>query len=221
MQPDNGISIRVAVHEEKLLTMRGICSVIESAGDMQLIVGTNNRETLMQSVATQLVDVVITGVETAEEDDLSLIKRLRKTSPQTGILIISNELNNSFIFNYFEAGVSGYILAGVSEYQLQMAIRTVYAGQIVIEQGVFQRSISIFKGAKIHNPTGSNDLTKRELEVLALSAKGLSNKLVSQRLSLSERTIHGYFRSIFGKMRVASRTEAIYRAVLNEWIKLS
>ena len=221
MQSDNGVSIRVAVHEEKLLTMRGICSVIESAGDMQLIVGTNNRETLMQSVATQLVDVVITGVETGEEDNQSLIKRLRRTSPQTSILLISDDLHSALMFNYFEVGVSGYILTGVSDYQLLMAIRTVYAGQVVIEQGVFQRSISIFKGAKIHDPTGANDLTKRELEVLALSAKGLSNKIVAQRLALSERTIHGYFRSIFGKMRVSSRTEAIYRAVLNEWIKLS
>jgi DNA-binding NarL/FixJ family response regulator len=221
MKTDNGTLIRVAVQDDKLLMMRGISSVIESAADMQLIIGTDDWESLMQLVATQLVDIVITGVGASQDDKQASIQRLKNTSPQTSILMISDGLHDAHFFNYFEAGISAYIKANASDYQLLGTIRSIYAGQAVIDLGIFQQAISTYMGAKTHGPMPIDDLSMRELEVLSLAAKGLGNKGIALRLALSERTIHGYLRSIYGKMRVKSRTEAIYRAAVNGWIKLN
>lgn len=116
-------------------------------------------------------------------------------------------------------GAAGYILKDASADQLLCAIRGVYVGEAVIDLGVI-RSAANRSATNMFTSTSSNSLNLRELETLQLAAKGLSNKVIAQQLFVSQRTVHSYFRSMFKKMGVASRTEAIYHALTNDWITL-
>jgi DNA-binding NarL/FixJ family response regulator len=147
------------------------------------------------------------------------IKRLKDMSPGTSILVISDSVSNSCIMSCIEAGAAGYILTDASADQLLYAIRGVYIGEAVIDLVAIQSAAKGTDG-RVATSVKFNGLNLRELETLRLAARGLSNKAIAQQSFVSERTVHSYFRSMFKKMGVASRTEAIYHALANEWITL-
>ncbi|HIE17955.1 MAG TPA: response regulator transcription factor [Dehalococcoidia bacterium] len=212
-------TISVVVGEQIPLMRYGICSVIGSAADMELVAATGDRDYLVELVANQMPDVVLADLRCPIRTKRLFIRRLKQISPNTSILVISDSVSNYCVMGCIEAGAAGYILKDASPEQLLSAIRGVYAGEAVIDLTAI-RSAARRTTTKNTHPLGSDGLNPRELETLQLAAKGLSNRTIAQRLYVSERTVHSYFRSMFRKMGVASRTEAIYHGLKNEWIDL-
>jgi DNA-binding NarL/FixJ family response regulator len=197
----------------------GICSVVSSAPDLELAGDTDNRDRLLELVANRAPDVVLADLRCPEHAKRGLIERLKQISPTSSILIISDTVSEPCVMSCIKVGAAGYILTDASADQLLYAIRGVYVGEAVIDLTAIQ---SAAKRADTRMPmsTNSNGLNLRELETLRLAARGLSNKAIAQQSFVSERTVHSYFRSMFEKMGVASRTEAIYHALTNDWITL-
>jgi DNA-binding NarL/FixJ family response regulator len=131
--------------------------------------------------------------------------------------------SDQYIFAFLEAGAAGYLLKDVQVDELIEAIRAVNAGESMLHPAIARRVINRFaqpeKAAKtIH--IALDQLTEREVEVLKLAAKGMSNRGIAEELTISDRTVQTHLTNTFNKMGVGSRTEAVVHALRRGWITL-
>ncbi|MCQ3977464.1 MAG: DNA-binding response regulator [Anaerolineae bacterium] len=143
--------------------------------------------------------------------------------PQTNLLIIADELNESTVMAWLEKGIRGCLERDASLPALLNAIRQVAAGEASLPQPLVVRLVTRLAGQS-SAPTEMvlpETLSEREREVLILLARGLSNKEIAQRLYLSVRTVEGHLANIYSKLGVHSRTEAALYAVQQGWTNLT
>lgn len=210
--------MRVTVAMRWPLYRRGIRAVLE-ASDLELVGEVDNGDALIESISRYKPDIVVMDFDLPCLSKETLIRRIRDIIPTIGIIVISNDGSYLSLLSAMEAGAASYLLMDASEAQLIQAIEAVYCGEAIANLDIFRQAILSTKYSRKHNPIAGL-LSPAELEVLKLASRGISNKAIARHLFLSERTVHGYFRSIFSKMAVNSRTEAIYKAFKNKWISL-
>ncbi|GAF72833.1 unnamed protein product, partial [marine sediment metagenome] len=142
--------------------------------------------------------------------------------PATAVLILSAYDNDQYVFALLEAGAAGYLLKDVRARDLIEAIRAVNAGESVLHPVIARKVVNRFarRPGETSEESALDRLTQRELEVLRLAAKGMSNKNIAQELVLSVRTVQSHLQNVFGKMHVGSRTEAVVQALRKGWLTL-
>jgi len=121
-----------------------------------------------------------------------------------------------------EAGAAGYLLKSARGRDVVAAIRAVRAGESVLHPSIIAMLLKRAMGisAEEIKSRGNENLTDREIEVLKLAATGMSNKEIAEKLSVTVRTVKAHISNVFDKMNVASRTEAILKAVREGWLEL-
>ena len=156
----------------------------------------------------------LNGIEATRQ-----IKLLR---PSTAVLILSAYDDDEYVFGLLEAGAAGYLLKTASGDELTKAIRAVHKGEPVLDPIVARKVINRFRshGKKTEAERPSERLSNREIDVIKLAARGLSNKEIADKLHLSRRTVEGNLRTIFNKLGVGSRTEAVIQAMEKGWFAL-
>jgi len=215
-----GEKIRIAVGEEKTLLRNGICTAIVNAG-MELIGESYDSETLIEIVIQYQPDLIIINANLPGSDEQTLIKHIKEILPLSNILVICPEQNISGCFlSAIQAGANGSLPESSSSDQLINAIKAIHVGQAVTTIAC-ARKLEKERTYLEQKYTANDILNKGEIEILTLASKGMSNKAIGEHISLSERTIDSRFRSIFKKTGTNSRTEAIYKALKNDWITLS
>ena len=155
-------------------------------------------------------------------DGIEATRQIKALCPAVAVLVLSAYDDDQFVFGLLEAGAAGYLLKSVRGHEIVDAIRAVDAGESVLHPSVarkvLNRFASVSSKAQRKKPLGL--LTEREMEVLKLVTKGLSNKDIADGLSLSIRTVQGHLANIFNKLRVSSRTEAVVHALKEGWVTL-
>ncbi len=209
--------IRVIVGEQVPFLRRGICSIIKDMPDCDLIADTSDGDSLLELTAKNIPDVVVMDFNLPGISHEVLIRRLKEISSSCGVLVIGDSIKCACVMKCIQSGAAGYILQNALVEQLVETIRGVYFGEAVIDLSTV-RHVADVSGSKVTTPSMAESLSSREMNTLRLAAKGLSNKMIAQELSMSTSSIHRYLRSIFSKMGVGSRTEAIYHAFREGWI---
>lgn len=207
--------MRIVIGEHLPLLRRGICVVIEDANH-ELLGAVENGDKLAKITAAQIPDIVVMDFDLPVLGGEALIKRIKEITPGAGILVLSDNQSYSCLKLCIEAGAAGYIPRSASEEQLICSMESIYHGVATSDFTLVRQGIIDSKTAK--NSQITCILKSHDLEVLQLAAKGMGNKAIARFLGVSERTVHSYFNSIFDKMDVNSRTEAIYRGLKNHWI---
>jgi NarL family two-component system response regulator LiaR len=149
-------------------------------------------------------------------------KQIKAFRPATVVLILSAYDTEQYIFALLEAGAAGYLLKNVRGRELIDAIRAVHAGESVLSPKVAHKVLSRFMPS-ITKPSEERTaelLSERELEVLKLAAKGMSNKEIAEQLFLSVHTVQTHLGNIFNRLDVGSRTEAILYGLRKGWFTL-
>jgi DNA-binding NarL/FixJ family response regulator len=127
--------------------------------------------------------------------------------------------DDPYIFALLQAGADGYVLKTASAAELVSAVRAVHAGQSALSPEIASKVIQQMTG---HKPAGAAEqvesLTEREIDVLRLAAQGKTNRAIGSVLGISHRTVQGHLASIYGKLDVNSRTEAVTEALKRGWI---
>jgi len=176
--------------------------------------------------AVQLVtelkpDVVIIDVAMPRMNGIEATKKIKELSPSTTVLVLTGYDYDEYILSLLEIGAGGYLMKDVSGDDLVEAIRAVYSGEPVLHPTVMRKLIDLCKapGTK-HTETTANGLSEREVVVLKLAASGKSNKDIAEALTISLRTVQSHMRSIFNKLGVGSRSEAIIYGLKQGWFNL-
>jgi DNA-binding NarL/FixJ family response regulator len=157
-----------------------------------------------------------------EVSGIEATRRIRKTSPATAVLILTAYDDDRYVSGLLDAGAAGYLLKSARSEVLVNAVRAVHAGEAVLHPTIIAKVLRY--GMRVPPESveagASEVLTGREVEILRLAARGLSNKDIAGELFLSVRTVKAHLSNIFNKMGVASRTEAIVKGLREGWLTL-
>jgi len=214
--------IKVFLAEDHVLMRQGTREFLEREKDIEVVGEAGDGEEAVR-LATQLrPDVAIIDIAMPKLNGIEATKRIKAQNPSTAILILTAYDNDQYIFSVLDAGAAGYLLKSVDSQELMDAVRAVHAGESVLHPTVARKVLDrlVARQPKPVDEEGVERLTKREMDVLKLAAKGLRNKEIAEELVLSVRTVQGHLSNIFGKMQVGSRTEAVIKALRKEWLGL-
>jgi len=213
--------IRVLVADDHAIVREGTRRVIESESDIEVVGEASDGEEAVSQATRLQPDVAIIDIAMPKLNGIEATRQIKALLPATAVLILTAYDNDQYIFSLLEAGAAGYLLKNVRGSELVDAIRSVHSGESVlhpvIARKVLQRFIPSTPAAKGGTP---ELLSQRELEVLKLAAKGMSNKDIADKLYLSARTVQAHLSSIFNKLQVGSRTEAILHGLKEGWFSL-
>ena len=167
-------------------------------------------------------NVVVMDIAMPKLNGIEATKRIKATHPETTVLILSAYDDDQYVFALLEAGAAGYLLKDVPSHELVEAIRAVNAGESVLHPTIARKVVNRFAapGTRASTEAVVDQLSKREMEVLTLAARGVTNMEIASELVLSVRTVQGHLSNIFSKMQVGSRTEAVIQALKWGWLSL-
>ncbi len=215
--------IRLLIADDHTVLREGTRQLLEQEPDLEVIAEAADGEEAIQMTGTTHPDVVLMDVAMPKVDGIAATKQIKALYPKTAILVLSAYDDDQFVFSLLEAGAAGYLLKSVRGRELIEAIRAVHAGESVLHPTVARKVLNRFVPATGKNLKEKNTevLSERELDVLRLASRGLSNQEIADQFSLSLRTVQAHFSHIFNKLQVSSRTEAVVHALKEGWVTLN
>jgi len=212
--------IRVLLAEDHAIMREGIREFIQRESDMEVVAEAGDGEEAVKLTEHYRPDVIVMDIRMPKLNGIEATKQIKAKFPSTAILILTAFDSDQYIFALLEAGAAGYLLKGVRASELIDAIRAVYAGESVLHPVIAGRVIRRVVTPGASDGKTVDPLSEREMEILKLAAKGISNKDIAEKLFLSPRTVQVHLGNIFNKLGVASRTEAVLYGLKRGWLSL-
>lgn len=214
--------IRILLAEDHVVVREGTRELIRREQDMEVVGEAGDGEEAIELATKLRPDVVLMDIAMPKVNGIEATRRIKELYPAIAVLILTAYDNEQYIFALLEAGAAGYLLKNVRRSELIDAVRAVHAGESVLHPVVTRKVLQRFTGAKGRpGEGGARDiLSEREMEVLRLASKGISNKDIARELVVSARTVQAHLGNIFNKLGVGSRTEAVLYALRRGWFSL-
>jgi len=214
--------IRILLADDHPLLRQGIRQLLEREEDFEVVGEAGDGNEAIRQARKLLPNVIVMDIHMPNVSGLEATKQIKAEHPSVAVLVLTVHDEDEYVVRLLTAGAAGYLLKDVYFEELVQAIRAVQAGECVLHPVARQR---LLKRAAITEPkdTQSDDveqLTVREVQVLKLAAKGMSNKEIAKELGIEVPTVKWNMLNIFGKMRVGSRTEAVLYGFKKGWIIL-
>lgn len=211
--------IRVLLADDHAVVRQGIRRFLEEAGDIEVVAEAGDGREALERIGEHRPDVAVLDIRMPEMTGVEATRRIKERFPDVRVLILTAYDDHPYIFALLQAGADGYVLKTASGDELVQAVRTVYRGQSALSPEVATKVVQqTVTGKPATAAEQVEPLTPRELDVLRLAARGLTNRAIGYELGISHRTVQGYLASIYGKLGVGSRTEAVTEAIRRGWI---
>ena len=212
-------TIRVILADDHILVREGIRQFLEEAGDVTVLGEAGNGAEAIEMVRTLSPDVAILDIQMPGISGIQAARHIKTHFPGVRILVLTAHDDEPYVRAFLEAGADGYVLKTATSRELIQAIRDVSIGLAALSPAI---AGAVIRQVAHRAPFGAADkvdaLTDREIEVLQLTSRGMTNRQIGQALSISHRTVQGHLASIFAKLAVTSRTEAVTEALKRGWI---
>lgn len=215
-------TIAILLADDHVLVREGTRELLEHEEDMEVVGEAGDGEDAVRLATDLQPDVVVMDIAMPMLNGIQATRRIKATHPETAVLILSAYDDDQYVFALLEAGAAGYLLKDVPSHELVGAIRAVNAGESVLHPTIARKVVNRFarSGPRTSTEAVVDQLSEREMEVLKLAARGVTNLEIANELVLSVRTVEGHLSNIFGKMQVGSRTEAVIQALRWGWLTL-
>jgi NarL family two-component system response regulator LiaR len=203
---------RICIADDHAIVRKGIRALIETEPDMELVgEAANGAEAVAQAAALH-PDVILMDIVMPRKDGIQATREIRDQDPNARILVLTSFAEDEKVFPAIKAGAAGYLLKDSSPLELLQAIRDVAQGKASLHPAIAFKVMRELSQPPSLPPT-SEPLTVRELDVLRLVARGMSNQEVAANLVISERTVGSHVSNILGKLHLANRTQAALYAM--------
>jgi NarL family two-component system response regulator LiaR len=214
--------IRVLIADDHAVVREGTRQILEQEPDIDVVAEAADGEEAVRLAGSSRPDVAIIDIAMPNIDGIEATRQIKALYPSIAVLILSAYDNDQFIFSLLEAGAAGYLLKSIRGRELIDAVRQVHAGESVLHPAIARKVLNRFVPVtdKSTRPKPSDMLSERELAVLRLATRGLSNQEIADELCLSLRTVQAHLGHIFNKLQVSSRTEAVVHALKQGWVTL-
>lgn len=211
--------IRVLLADDHVLVRQGIRQFLDEEADIEVIAEAGDGEEALLLIAEHQPDVAVLDIRMPKTTGVEVTRRVKEHMPRVRVLILTAYDDDPYIFALLQAGADGYVLKTASSDELVRAVRSVHGGSSALSPEIAHK---VIRQMATHKPGGAEDqvetLTERELDVLRLAALGRTNREIGAELKISHRTVQGHLASIYGKLDVNSRTEAVTEALRRGWI---
>ena len=212
--------IRIVIADDHAVVRQGTRSLLEREKDLEVVGEAGDGEEAVKLIEELRPDVAILDIAMPKLNGIEVTRRIKPKCPSTAVLILSAYDDDEYVFALLEAGAAGYLLKDVDSREVVKAVRAVHAGESVLHPVIARKVLDRFvsPAAKVGEEKPSVEMSEREMEVLKLAARGMNNQDIANKLFISMRTVQGHLTSIFNKLSVGSRTEAIFQAVKRGWL---
>ncbi|HMF82482.1 MAG TPA: response regulator transcription factor [Acidimicrobiia bacterium] len=214
---NEGETIRVVIVDDHALFRRGLDLVLSEEPDIKVVGEAADGIEAVHRAEEIAPDVVVMDVRMPRSTGIEAARRIRERLPDTKVIMLTVSDSEEDLYAAVKAGASGYLLKEISIEELADAVRAVARGHSLISPSMASKLLSEFNAlvqqAEERQRSLLPSLTDRELDVLKLVAKGLSNREISEELYISENTVKNHVRNILEKLHLHSRMEAVVYAM--------
>ncbi len=215
--------IRVLIADDHTVFREGLRNLLEREGDLEVVGEASDGEEAARLGSKLKPDVVLMDIVMPKLSGIEATKLIKQASPATAILVLTAHSDIRYILGLLEAGACGYLLKSARSHDIKGAIRAVRSGDSVLDSVItrklLERAMDSSRGTERAEARGL--LSHRELEVLRLAARGMSNKDIAKELFVTVRTVKAHLANIFNKMDCGSRTDAIIKGLREGYITLN
>ena len=210
--------IRVLIADEHPAFREGVRQAVENTTDIEVVAIAVDGEDAVSRAAEERPDIAVLSISLPGMDGITAAKKLKDDNPDIGIVMVSSYSHGSYIVPALRAGALGYLSKTSPLEDLINCIRSVKAGDTVVDSRAVGRLLRLMVSEADEEAKYIEKLHLREMEVLGLVAKGMHNRDIAIKLNISDHTVHAHLTSIFRKLGVNSRTEAVIHALRRGWL---
>ena len=202
--------IRIVIADDHAVVRAGLTQLLATFADVELVGAAANGEEAVALCAERLPDVVLMDLEMPVLDGIEATRKIRAAQPEVAVVVLTSFSDRERILRALDAGAAGYLLKDAEPDELSRAIGAAARGEAPLDPKAARALLSAHRA-----PQAADTLSDREREVLAMVGKGLPNKVIAQRLSISEKTVKAHLTSVFRQIGVTDRTQAALWAERN------
>jgi len=220
------MKIKIMIVDDQRLMREGLKTILDLEKDLAVIHLAENGRDALDKISLELPDVVLMDIRMPVMNGVECTLAIKENYPGIKVLILTTFDDDEFIIDALRNGAVGYLLKDLSSEKLVNCIRDVYAGNSIMQPEIAAKVISMITGNKIipdgggttSKHTGIDELTEREIAVLKLVGKGLSNLEIAKKLYISEGTVKNYISSLYSKIDISERSKLIMYALENKYV---
>lgn len=229
--------IKIIIADDHALLRQGIRNVLELEEDLLVIGEAGDGEQAVEKTVELMPDILLLDINMPKFNGLEVIRKVSEQAKAVKIIVLTMHDDENYVMEVIKAGAVGYLLKDIEAGMLVTAIRTVYDGESFIYPTLAKklfgqinrqhektleaaRTLERQKDDKEEREEKEERLSYREVEVLVMVCKGLSNQEAAKQLFLSEKTVKNHLTNIFRKIGVTDRTQAVLYAIKNKIVVL-
>lgn len=217
--------VDIVLIDSHQLFREGVKRVLQTESSFNIIASSDHYSVVTALLNSQTIDVLMIDVKVLMENKRVIHHDILKQSPNIKVIVLASEGEENYVTEAVKLGVHGYLLKEMDIYAFVDAIKAVNNGMSYIHPIITNTLIEDYRKLSkgevepiVRQPT--HLYTKRECEVLQLLADGQSNRKIAETLEISEKTVKNHVSSLFKKMKVNDRTQAVVTAIKNHWVSL-
>jgi len=205
-------ALRVLVADDSADFREGIKALLSSVDGLELVGEAVDGDAAVAGALDVQPDVVLMDLHMPGRNGIDATRAIASAAPHIAVLVLTMHEDDESVFSAVRAGARGYLVKGARQAELLRALRTVADGGAVFGPAIARRMVGFFEAAASASATPFPNLTAREREILDLVARGWSNQQIAAQLGLSIKTIRNHVSSVFTKIQVVDRAQAIVKA---------
>lgn len=202
--------INILIADDQAMVRSGLRLILETEADLTVVAEAENGEEAVRLARREKPNVVLMDVRMPVMDGLEATRQITAADPGTRVIVLTTFDLDDYVYGALRAGASGFLLKDAEGDQLVEAVRVIASGDAIIAPSITKRLIGEFASRpETADASGLAELTDRELEVLRLVAKGLSNSEIGEELFVSETTVKTHVSHVLTKLQLRDRVQAV------------
>jgi DNA-binding NarL/FixJ family response regulator len=204
---------KVLIADDHVIVREGLIALLNLVDEIMVVGEAADGQEVLEMTERLRPGVVLMDIRMGKLDGVEATREIKTRFPDVNVIVLSNYDDDEYVFDCLRYGASGYLLKDVSPEDLVKAIRSAAQGESLVDPSVLNKVLTQFRHLTKNDSDRSEILSAREKEVLDALAQGLSNKEIAQQLCITEKTVKSHFSSIYRKLNVTTRSQAIVGAV--------
>jgi len=213
--------IRILLADDHVMVREGTRRILEREPDLKVVAEASDGAEAVIMAQREHPDIAVIDISMPVKNGIEATKEIKQALPNTAVLVLTAYDDDEYVFAILEAGAAGYLLKNARGSEVIDAVRRIHEGESVLQPSIAKKVLQHISHEHPASHEGVEMLTERELAVLRLAGKGLSNREIADSLVVSPRTVQTHMANIFSKMGVGSRTEAVMLGLRRGWLILT